>query len=950
MRFGILGPLEATDDRDRQLALGGRKQRAVLAILLLHADQVVSSERLIEELWPGEPPASAAKGLHVHVSRLRSALGDGADRIVTAHGGYRIHVTPGELDRDRFERLLAEGASALETEQWELAGERLRTALALWRGRPFSDFDYDAFAQAEIARLSELQVVATERLIEAELALGHEVRIIGQLERLVREHPYRERLRGQLMLALYRAGRQADALAAYRTGRSVLVDELGIEPSADLRQLHEAILAQDATLSMPRIHPTGTGVARSVDGVGLRSGAGVERSSTNLPRWSRALVGREHERAILRELIVAGAGSIVTITGIGGVGKTRLAAAVGSDLLEHSPGGVFLVRLAGIHDPDSILPMVADAVGLSDQGDSSLEAALTRRLGEHRTILILDNFEQLLLGASVVADLAAGAEQLRILITSQVPLRIGPEHLFQLGPLTREGAAALFIERAHGRLGEFVPTEDDRTAIDEICARVDWMPLAIELAAARVGVLGPSELARRLEQPLGVLTRGARDAPERQRSLRAAIDWTHALLTGDQQSLFARLGVCAGPVRLEFVESLSVHGSAAGTLDALDELLACSFVRRQEHERLGTRFSVPQALRDYALERLRQNGDEPAVRRLHAERVQRLAHAARLWKWGATAQERLALLAATDEIRPAVAWTRTHDPELHVRICSALSSYWSYADVLSEVGEELRRAWASGAGSDVDRAWLTTLLAKIAQLAGDHTGARELMTAAVAAWDVVEDEYERALGLGPLSWVLRWDGRHEAAIASARESLEVLRRSGERRLVLRGLVFLAHTLADSGDFVATNEVLVEADQLSAGDPTWELAAIHGDCAELGGDDLAALALYAESLAWTSTTGESHQMLMDMRAIVTSLERLHHYESALETFELTRLEERRTGRFVTTASWDAWLGASVAVARANTSEAIAAAAAVRAADVDVARRAVRIIELAQGALA
>jgi YVTN family beta-propeller protein len=251
MRFGILGPLEVSDDRGRPIALGARKQRAVLAILLLHTNEVVASDRVIEELWSGEPPATAAKSLQVHISRLRSALAEGKaghERIVTAIGGYRLRVEPAELDRDRFEQLVAEGNEAADAQAWELASARLDEALALWRGRPLSDFEYDLFAQAEISRLSELQVAAAERRIEAGLALGHEAQLIGDLERLVREHPYRERLRGQLMLALYRSGRQADALAAYRDARAVLVEELGIEPSAELRELHETILAQDQSL------------------------------------------------------------------------------------------------------------------------------------------------------------------------------------------------------------------------------------------------------------------------------------------------------------------------------------------------------------------------------------------------------------------------------------------------------------------------------------------------------------------------------------------------------------------------------------------------------------------------------------------------------------------------------------------------------------------------------
>ncbi len=274
----------------------------MFAILLLRANEVVSSERLIEELWSGEPPASAAKSLQVHVSRLRSALANGSsgreERIATATGGYQLRVAPGELDRDRLENLVAEAGAAIGAGTWELASERFREALGLWRGRTLSDFEYESFAQAEIARLSELRLAAAEGWIEAELALGHEGAVIGDLERLVRENPYRERLRGQLMLALYRAGRQADALGTYRDTRAVLVEELGIEPSVELRRLHEAILAQEASLLLSW--------GKSLDSVSsVPLGVGAVRAPTNLPTPAACLVGRDRERARLLELLAS---------------------------------------------------------------------------------------------------------------------------------------------------------------------------------------------------------------------------------------------------------------------------------------------------------------------------------------------------------------------------------------------------------------------------------------------------------------------------------------------------------------------------------------------------------------------------------------------------------------------------------------------------------------------
>jgi DNA-binding SARP family transcriptional activator len=310
MDYRILGPLEALDD-GRRISLGGARQRAVLALLLLHGNEPLPRDVIIDELWGEAPPPTAAKVLQNCVSALRKELPGGAETLRTVGTAYALHLAPDELDRDRFERLLTEGRAALAAGDSSAAAELLREALALWRGSPLSDFAYERFAQEEITRLEELHVEAVEERIEADLALGRHAELVSELEALVARHPLRERLRGQLMLALYRSGRQAEALEAYHSARRSLQAELGIEPGRALHELERAILAQEPALdARPAVADTRAG-----------------------RRAAAALVGRDPELALLEaglEDALAGRGRLFVVLGEAGAGKTRLADEVAS--------------------------------------------------------------------------------------------------------------------------------------------------------------------------------------------------------------------------------------------------------------------------------------------------------------------------------------------------------------------------------------------------------------------------------------------------------------------------------------------------------------------------------------------------------------------------------------------------------------------------------------------
>jgi DNA-binding SARP family transcriptional activator len=472
MEFRILGPLEVGEG-DRLVALGGAKPRALLALLLLLPNEVVPRERLVEELWGDPVPASAGKVVQVYVSRLRKAMGADAP-LVTRAGGYVLELADAQLDLHRFERLVAEGRRALDDDEPRRAERRLAEALALWRGPPLVDFSYEPFAQSEIARLEELRLAALEDRIEAELALGRHARLVGELESLVAEHPLRERIRGQLMRALYGCGRQADALEAYRQGRRRLVDELGLEPGPALRELERAILEQSAELGaatqpMPLTRPV-------------------------LPAPPNRTIGREQDVRMVVEQLRSGTGRLVTLTGPGGVGKTRLALEAARAVEADFADGARFVSLAAVQRPEDVPTAVVKSLEVVLLPGESTERAVARFLEPKHLLLVVDNCEHLLGAAPLIGGLPAACPSVTVLATSREPLAVQAEQCCPVSPLAGENAVALFCERARAHDPAFEIDNGNAAAVEEICDRVDGLPLAIELAAARCALLSPREI------------------------------------------------------------------------------------------------------------------------------------------------------------------------------------------------------------------------------------------------------------------------------------------------------------------------------------------------------------------------------------------------------------------------------------------------------------------------
>jgi predicted ATPase/DNA-binding SARP family transcriptional activator len=573
VEYRVLGPLEVRGV-DGPLPLGGPKQRAVLALLLLNANRVVGRERLIHELWGDEPPETAATTVQVYVSRLRKVLP--SDVLQTRPPGYVLTVDPEEIDLLRFERLVAESHHA----EPQRAGTLLRASLALWRGSALEEFD-EPFARLECSRLEEARLAALEARIEADLALGMHADLVSELRSVIGEHPHREGLRRQLMLALYRSGRQAEALSAYRDARGVL-DELGIAPSTQLRRLEKQILRQDATLEPPHSR--------------------AEPLVVGLPVPATSFVGRERELAEVADVLCGGDTRVVTLAGAAGSGKSRLALEVASRVVHAFPDGVFFVALEDLRDPALVVPAVANALGVDAMGNA-VEAAVAERLVARRALLVVDNFEQVLAAAPAVARLAS--ETSVFMVTSRAPLNIAAERQYPVPALAQSEARALFVERARAVRPDFETSH----AVGEICRRLDGLPLAIELAAARVRLMAPDAMLPRLSARLSLLTGGPRERPTRQQTLRAALDWSYDLLTVDARELFARLAVFAAGFDLEAVE-----GVCDGDLETFRALVDNGLVQPR-----GKRFALLESIREYSVERFAVDPGAEAVRLKHAE-------------------------------------------------------------------------------------------------------------------------------------------------------------------------------------------------------------------------------------------------------------------------------------------------------------------------------------------
>ncbi|KAB8196390.1 AAA family ATPase [Nonomuraea phyllanthi] len=601
MRFGVLGPVQVWTAEGETVAVPEKKVRALLADLLAHQGRSVPADRLIDDLWGDDLPANPAGALQLKVSRLRHALeqaeAGAQDLVVSRPPGYLLKVEQEATDAGRFAALASQ---AQETKDPRAGAALLTQALELWRGPAFADFADQDFARGAAERLEEQRLAAVEVLAEARLELGEHVMLVGELSDLVDRHPLRERLRALHMRALYRAGRQGDALAAYARLREQLAEELGLDPSPELAALHQAILEQDSALSPPV--PSVTPVR------------------TNLPTPLTSLIGRTEAIEELQWLLRAG--RLVTLTGPGGVGKTRLAIETAGRAGPDHPGGVWLVELAGHHrdesppTTDALSRTVAAALGLRDD-NAAIEASvspselLANALRAKRLLLVLDNCEHVIESvAKLVELLLRAAPDLRILATSREPLALGGETVWPVPPLGQSAAVELFRQRAAAVAPTFSLDAGNARQISELCRRLDGIPLALELAATRVPSLGVRELVRRLDDRFRLLATGRRDAPRRQQTLRATIDWSWDLLTEPERVVLRRLAVHADGCTLGAAETIcsGAEIDPGNVVDVLARLVDRSLITMTEHPD-GPRYRLLETVAHYCRQRLREAGE-----------------------------------------------------------------------------------------------------------------------------------------------------------------------------------------------------------------------------------------------------------------------------------------------------------------------------------------------------
>ncbi|MFN0281246.1 MAG: AfsR/SARP family transcriptional regulator [Kineosporiaceae bacterium] len=761
----LLGPVEVRRD-GALVTLPAGKTTEVLVRLALDAGRPVRAERLIEELWADRAAGTGRNTLQSKVSQLRRAVG--APELVAARtGGYALALAADRVDALRVVDLAAASSAAARAGDAAVALEAARAGLVLFRGEVLADVGDGTWVQPHRTRLEEVRLGLLEDELAARVELGAGSDVIGRIESLVEEHPLRERLWVCLVTALYRAGRQADALAAYARVRRLLVEQLGIEPGPDLQTLERQVLLQSPDLLPGRPDP--------LSPTGDAPGRVVAPAAGNLPALSSPIVGRAQDvdavSALARER------RLVTVVGTAGVGKSRTALEVARSL--EAAGGVWLVRVDAADPTTSIRRLVAETLHLPG-GDALLEA----RLRDAPTVLVLDGCEHVV---DAVADLAGrlldDAEGLRVLATSQVPMGLDGEMVYPLEPLPIEASVALFAARAAQLRRQFVLDGTTSAVVEEVCRSLDGLPLAIELAAARVRSLSVQEIARRLDDRFTLLQDPTSRRPDRRRALSAAIGWSYDLLFPDDQRGLWALACFSGGAPLQAAEHVlaALDVPSASAVDVVGRLADRSLVSVDVDPRGAVRYRLLDSIRAFALARLQDAGLADTASAAHADwfadRAQRCAETVR-----GPAQADCLAFARSERanVDAALAWAATHRPATGLRIATGLGWVWVVLGDGVAGAQRLRGALAAAAGdaSPREEAQALLLAGWLEASAGNVDRSRADLDAASRLAETLADERLRADVQRHQAFLHIQQGSPDEVLASAGAALTVYRARG----------------------------------------------------------------------------------------------------------------------------------------------------------------------------
>ncbi|NDU72967.1 AfsR/SARP family transcriptional regulator [Actinomadura sp. DSM 109109] len=703
-----------------RVTIRAERQRCLLAALLIEADQIVSVDALVSRLWGQSPPQGARNALQNYVLRLRRVLGPNV--VLTDRHGYVLHVAQGGLDARRFDSLVREGESLSSAGDHEQAAAVLGEALGLWRGEALADLPAERF-QDVVAALHEKRLAAQESWIDAVILCGRPADALPELRRLTGLHPLRERFWAQQMLAFFQRGRQAEALECYRQVSRLLADELGIDPGEELQRLHRQVLAADPRIAA--VHPR------------------AARDLGNLPSETTSFIGREEELAETRRLLRLS--RLVTLTGVGGVGKTRLALRAARQVSASFPEGVWLADLAALTDATLLARAVAEALEIRDQSVRSAVDSLAGHVRDRRLLLVLDNCEHLVDAvAPLVQHLLRAAPGLRVLATSRERLAVPGEHVLVVSGLDLhddldEGvceAVRLLSDRARACAA---PVRDSGSAT-ELCRRLDGIPLAIELAAVRLTSLTAEEILDRLDDRFRLLSAPRAPVENRYRqTLRGVMDLSYGLCTPAERLLWTRLSVFAGSFDLKAAEAVCAGDGIDGAdlLDLITGLIHKSVLAVDGENRPRTggtaRYRLLETIRQYGLDRLRAGGDDVQYRGRHCDHYQALAQSAAAdWCSPREVQWLDRLRTELPNLRAALGFCLTRPERAHhgAQIAADLTRTrsWFFTSTLGEARHWLESLSANLTPESCETAVVATVMkAFIATFQGDHATARTFL-------------------------------------------------------------------------------------------------------------------------------------------------------------------------------------------------------------------------------